>query len=43
MLTGPPTKSDMHVFIVNRESKDPAQNLEKGRLSDLIATSMIYG
>ena len=41
MLTVPTAKINMHVFIVNRESKDPAQNLEKGRLSDLIATSMI--
>ena len=41
MLTAPPIKISMHVFIVNCESKDPAQNLEKGRLSDLIATSKI--
>ena len=43
MFTGPPIKINTHVFIVNRESKDQAQNLEKGRLSDLITTSVIYG
>ena len=41
MLTAPPTKINMHLFMVNRESKDLVQNLEKGRLSDLMAISMI--
>ena len=41
VYSAPPNKINTHVFMVNRERKDPAQNLEKGRLSDLIATSMI--
>lgn len=41
VYSAPPTKINTHVFMVNRERKDPAQNLEKGRLFDLIATSMI--